>query len=356
MIDTIQIDIQKIVQSRIQEADLNNIVFGKIYSDHMFMAKFNGNGWNDYRIVPYQNLSLSPGTAVLHYGQSIFEGLKAYRSDSGEILVFRPYDNLHRMNVSAERMVIPAIPEEVFMGGLNELIRLDSRWVPSAAGTALYIRPFVFATDEYIGIRPSDGYQFIIFTCPVGAYYSRPVKVKIETEFVRSVKGGTGYAKAAGNYAASLYPAIKAQREGYDQLIWTDGQEHRFIEESGTMNVMFVIDDVLITAPAGDTILKGITRDSVLTLARDWGFEVQERPITVDELVIAIESGKVQEAFGTGTAATIAHIETIGCNGKNYHLPSIESREFSQRVLQTLDDIKYGRIEDKYGWIYRLKP
>ena len=235
------------------------------------------------------------------------------------------------------------------MDGMRELINLDSSWVPDIDETALYVRPFMFATDEYIGVRPSSNFKFMIITCPVGAYYSHPVKVRVEEHYTRAVKGGVGFAKTAGNYAASLYPASLAQKEGYDQLIWTDGQFHTHIEESGTMNIMFVIDETLITAPTGDTILNGITRDSVLTLARDWGVKVDVRPITVEELINAIEAGRLQEAFGVGTAATITHIETIGYRDKDYNL-DLSKKVLSDRLLEALNGIRYGHAEDKFGW------
>lgn len=354
MTGTIDIKIKRTGKSRINEVDFNNIKFGRVYSDHMFQADYVGGTWSDFRIEPYSNLSLSPGCAVIHYGQSVFEGMKAYKNDRGEALVFRPYENFKRINLSAERMCIPPVSEELFMGGLTELLKLDKAWVPGEAGNSLYIRPFIFAVDEYIGIKPSDNYKFIIFTCPVSSYYSKPVNVKIETHYARTFEGGTGFAKAAGNYAGSLYPMVQAQKEGYDQLIWTDGKTHQFIEESGTMNVMFIINDTLITAPTGSTILKGITRDSVLTLARDWGYRVEERNITVDEVVNAIKQGALQEAFGTGTAATIAHIKNIGYEKTNFELPPIESRTFSNKVFKALDDIKYGKVEDKFGWTYKI--
>lgn len=354
MTGTINLEINRIAKSRLPEVDFQDIKFGKVYSDHMFMADYFEQKWQKFRIVPYGNLSLSPGTSVIHYGQSIFEGLKAHRNDAGEVLLFRPHDNFKRMIESAERMCIPPPTEEMFMGGLLELLNLDKAWVPDVENTSLYIRPYIFATDEYIGIRPSDNYSFIIFTCPVGAYYTTPVRVKIETKYSRAVAGGTGAAKAAGNYAGSLYPMVEAQKEGYNQLIYTDGQQHKYLEEAGTMNIMFVIDDKIFTAPAGITILKGITRHSVLTLARDWGYEVEERKISVDELIEALENNRVQEAFGTGTAATIAPIAAIGFEGKDYELPPVESRIFSNKVLNELEDIKYGRKEDTRGWILKV--
>ncbi|WMN06496.1 branched-chain amino acid aminotransferase [Marivirga arenosa] len=354
MIDTLDISIQKVQNSRINEVDFDNIPFGKVYSDHMFIADYEDGQWSDLRIVPYENLSLAPASSVIHYGQSVFEGLKAYKNNKGEAVVFRPEANAKRLNKSAERMCIPEVPEELFITAMTELLNLDKDWIPNKENTALYIRPFVFAMDDYIGIKPSEKYRFMIITCPVGAYYSEPVKVKIETEFTRAAKGGTGYAKAAGNYAGSLYPAKLAQKQGYHQLIWTDAKEHAYIEESGTMNIMFVINDTLITPEASSTILRGITRDSVLTVARDWGMKVEERRVSVDEVIEAAKNGTLQDAFGAGTAATIAHIALIGHDGVDYTLPPIEERKFSNKVLKALDAIKLGEAEDKHDWIFKL--
>lgn len=354
MIDALNIAIKQIDNSRISEFDQDNLVFGKTYSDHMFVTDYKDGQWSDLRIEPYADLSLSPANSALHYGQSIFEGLKAHRADNGDVLVFRPEDNARRLNRSAVRMCIPEIPEEIFMQGLHELLRLDSAWVPDRAGTSLYIRPFIFATDPYIGIRPSDTYKFIIFTAPVGAYYAEPVRVKIETSYTRASKGGTGAAKTAGNYAAALYPAVQNQQSGYHQLIWTDGQTHEYIEESGTMNVMFLIGDKLITAPTGDTILQGITRDSVLTIAREWGVTVEERPVKVSEVVDAAANGTLKEAFGAGTAATIAHIKAIGFDGTDYDLPEIHDQMLSARIMQALTEIKTGAIADTHNWIFKV--
>ena len=350
MIETFAINTSLATTSRVQELDQNNIQFGKLYSDHMFVADFRDGQWLDCRIEPYQRMQISPAVSVLHYGQSIFEGLKAYAAHDGGVLVFRPHDNFLRMNESAVRMCMPELPEEVFMGGLLELLKVDKDWVPTQPDTSLYIRPFMFATDEYIGVRPSDSYRFMIFTSPAGAYYAEPVHVKVEKHFSRAFPGGTGAAKAAGNYAASLYPAMQAQSEGYHQLIWTDGVEHKYIEEAGTMNIMFVLNNKVVTSPAGGTILSGITRRSVLQLAEDWGYEVEERPVTVDEILQGVEEGVLQEAFGTGTAATIAHIALIHNDGKDYHLPAVETRKFSNRVLAALNDIKTGRAEDIHNW------
>lgn len=347
--------ISKVQNSRFAETDFSNLVFGRTISDHMFVADYKNGEWSDLRIEPYAPLSLNPANATLHYGQSIFEGMKAYRNEDGKVLVFRADANWKRLNESAERMCMPELPEEIFMEGLAQLIDLDRIWVPKAKGSSLYIRPYMFATDDYIGVKPSETYKFIILTCPVGNYYNKPVSVKVETTFTRATEGGTGAAKTAGNYAASLYPALQAQKAGYDQLLWTDGRSHSKIEESGTMNVMFKINGKLITAPTNTgTILKGITRDSVIQLAKDWNEPLEERFLTVSELETALIDGTLDEAFGTGTAATIAHIERINVNGKDYILPKKSEDAFSHRVLAELDGIKYGQVADPHGWIISI--
>lgn len=352
---SLAIPVTKTSKSRLPEIDFSNLVFGKVISDHMFVADFVNGEWTNARIEPYAPLQLNPANAALHYGQSIFEGLKAYKNEKGEILVFRADANARRMNESAARMCMPSIPEELFLEGLTQLLDLDRSWVPSSKGSSLYIRPFMFATDDYIGVKPSDTYKFMIFTCPVGAYYSKPVSVKVETSFTRATEGGTGAAKTAGNYAASLYPALQAQKAGYDQLLWTDGKTHTKIEESGTMNVMFKINGKLITAPTHTgTILKGITRDSVIQLAKDWNETLEERFLTVEELQNALENGTLEEAFGVGTAATIAHIYKIQVNGIDYLLPEKGADAFSNRILNELDGIKLGDIQDPHGWMIKL--
>ncbi|HET9487033.1 MAG TPA: branched-chain amino acid aminotransferase [Chryseosolibacter sp.] len=354
MVDSLKIAVQPVKHSRLPGIDFNDLPFGKVYSDHMFVADFAAGEWKNFRIIPYGNISVSPATPAIHYGQSIFEGLKAHHGPFGEALLFRPLDNLRRMNISAERMCMPPLPEDIFMESLSELITLDRKWIPATKGSALYIRPFMFSADEYIGIRPSLAFTYMVILSPVGFYYSAPVKVKIETHYTRASQGGTGYAKAGGNYGGSIYPAKLAQDQGYHQLIWTDGRDHQYIEESGTMNVMFVIDDTLVTPALSDSILAGITRDSVLQLARSWGMRVEERKVSVKEIVSALESGKVKEAFGVGTAATIAHIELIGYEGKNYLLPPPEKRVFSNKVYEELDGIKHGTRPDPFGWIVKM--
>ncbi|MFC5272228.1 branched-chain amino acid aminotransferase [Adhaeribacter terreus] len=354
MIETCFININKTPQSRISELDYNNIEFGKIFADHMLMVDFVDGEWQTPQILPYGDLSLSPATSALHYGQAIFEGMKAYKNADGEVLMFRPMDNARRLNLSAERMCMPTIPEEIFMQGLTELLKLDAEWVPPTKGCALYIRPFMFATDAFVGVRPSATYKFMIFCCPVGGYYANPLRVKIETEYTRSVEGGAGFAKAAGNYGASMLPSKLAQQQGYHQLIWTDGKEHKFLEESGTMNLMFVIDGKLITPALSTSILAGITRDSVLQLARDFGMTVEERKISADEIIEAHANGTLEEAFGCGTAAVIAPIIAIGYEGKDYELPAVETRKFSNKVSVELDKIKTGEAPDTHNWMMKI--
>jgi branched-chain amino acid aminotransferase len=354
MVDTLKIDIQQVKRSRITEVNFSDLPFGKVYTDHMFMADFRNGEWKNLRILPYGHVPMSPASPAIHYGQSIFEGMKAYHSKNGEVMIFRPLDNLKRLNISADRMSMPFVPEELFMESLTTLVDLDRKWIPTTDGSSLYIRPFLFSADEYIGIRPSQDFTFMIILSPVGAYYSTPVKVKIETHYTRAVAGGTGYAKAGGNYGGAIYPSKLAQDEGYHQLIWTDGRNHEYIEESGTMNVMFVINDTLVTPALSDSILDGITRDSVLQIARKWEMKVEERKISVSELVNAMEKGNVKEAFGVGTAATIAQIELIGYQGKNYTLPAVDKREFSNRVYQELEGLKRGLQPDPFNWVFKM--
>ncbi|MEO9533309.1 MAG: branched-chain amino acid aminotransferase [Crocinitomicaceae bacterium] len=355
--DTIvnNINISKVEKSRISEVDFNNLPFGKVFSDHMFEIDYADGKWGTPTIVPFKNLELHPATSALHYGQAIFEGLKAQRTESGEVVIFRPDMNAKRFNESAARMCMAELPEQLFLDGLKTLLEIDKDWVPNNEGQSLYIRPFMIATDDYVGIRPSEKYKFIIITSPVGAYYSEPVKVKIETYYTRAAEGGVGRAKAAGNYASSLYPAKLAAEEGFRQLIWTDAKTHTFIEEAGTMNVVFVINDTIITPDeTKDTILKGITKRSVLEIAKDWGYKVEERAVTVDEVMTAIKNGSLQDAFGAGTAATIAPISHIGYDGTTYELPSIESREFSNKVKNYITDYKTGKVEDKFNWLFTV--
>lgn len=354
MTSTYDIKIEKIAKSRVGEYDVNNVPFGKVFSDHMFLAEYKDGKWHQGKIMPYQDMPMSLALSALHYGQAIFEGMKAYKTAEGDVNLFRPFDNFKRLNISAVRMAMPEVPEEIFMGGLTELLKLDKAWVPSSETGSLYIRPFMIATDEAIGVKASDTYKFVIITCPAGKYYSEPIKVMVETNYFRAVEGGVGFTKCAGNYGRSLFPTKLAQQKGYQQVIWTDAKTHSYVEESGTMNLMFVIDNILITPATSDTILAGVTRDSVLQLARDWGMMVEERKVSIKEVFDAHKNGKLQEAFGVGTAATIAHIVTIGYEGKDYELPPIEKRTFSPKVDQALRDIRKGRTDDKFRWILKV--
>ena len=338
-------------RSRLPGTDLTNIKFGRVFSDHMFVMDLQDGEWRSPRIEPFQEIRMSPASSVLHYGQSIFEGLKAYRSAKGGINIFRPQANVARMNRSAQRMCMPQLPEEIFMDALIELIRLDRDWIPEGDDSALYIRPFMIAADDYIGIKPSDTYRFMIFTCPVRGYYNEPVRVRIEMEYSRAFPGGTGFAKCAGNYAAALYPTKLAQDKGIHQQIWTDAIEHKYIEESGTMNVFFLIDGTLRTPDAGNTVLEGITRDSIIQLAKKEGIPLKIGRIAVDEVVEAARKGTLQEAFGAGTAATIAHIQSIEVYDEVFTLPPIGERKVSNALGDLLDDIRRGKVNDPFGWL-----
>ena len=353
--DTISIKINKTQQSRISEVDWDNLPFGKVFSDHMLVMDYKDGAWQEPEIMPFGELSLHPATSAIHYGQSIFEGMKAYRNDAGEVMIFRPDMNEKRFAESCERMCMPVLPEGMFTELIARTVDIDREWVPKKEGYSLYIRPFLFATDDFIGIKPSDNYKFVIFTCPVGAYYSQPVNVKIEEYYTRAAEGGVGRAKTAGNYAASLYPAKLAQAEGFHQLVWTDAKEHKYIEESGTMNVVFEIDGKLITpSEDSDTILRGVTKRSVVEIAQSWGVPVEERKVTVEEVVNAAREGRLTDAFGAGTAATIAPIAKIGFRDELFELPGLETRTTSEKIKQYLTDLKSGAIEDEFKWMLRF--
>jgi branched-chain amino acid aminotransferase len=352
--ETTTIEIRKTAQSRIAEVDFSNLVFGRSFSDHMLVSVYKDGQWGQTEIIPYGDMAFSPAMAALHYGQTIFEGMKAYKNEEGEVLLFRPFDNWKRFNLSAERLCMPAVPEEIFIGGLQELIRLDHEWVPSAPGQSLYIRPFMFAADEYIGVKPSDTYYFVTFTCPVGNYYSKPVKVKVETEFIRAAEGGVGAAKCGGNYGGSLYPAKLAQEQGYDQLIWTDAKDHLYIEESGTMNVMFVIDGKLVTPAVSSSILDGVTRKSIVAVAEYWNIPVEQRRVSVAEVMEAAKNGTLNAAFGAGTAAVVSPFSHISFEGIDYELPALDDQSFPVRVKDFLDKIRTGKSEDIFGWTLKV--
>lgn len=348
MIETLNIQTTKSPNSKLAETDFNNLPFGQVFTDHMFLADFENGEWKNFELVPYGPIPMSPAISALHYGQAIFEGMKAYKLESGEISIFRADKNFKRFNISAERMAMPTISEEIFMQGICSLIELDKQWVPEGKDFSLYIRPVMFATDDKLGVRASSSYKFAVLTNPSGPYYSKPLKVKIETHYTRADEGGVGFAKTAGNYGRSLYTFAQAQKEGFDQLIWTDAKEHKYIEESGTANVMFVINNVLVTPALSGTILDGVTRDTVITLAKHLGYTVEERKIAVSEVLDKIKSGELTEAFAVGTAATVTQIGEIGYEDELYTIPA--ERKISTHIHKTLDDIRYGRSEDIFNW------
>ena len=343
-------DVRLCETSAIDRVDFENIAFGNVFSDHVFIMDYENGEWKKGVIQPFGPIKMSPASMVLHYGQAIFEGMKAYRQQDGSVSLFRPTDNIKRFNLSAKRMCMPEVPRDIFMQALVKLVGLDNDWVPSSDDASLYIRPFMFATDSHVGVRASNSYRFMIFTCPVGAYYSKPVCVKVETEYTRAAMGGTGAAKAAGNYAGSLYPTKKAGEKGYDQLLWTDASTHSFIEECGTMNVAFVVEGKLLVPATSDTILDGVTRKSAIQIAKDLGIEVEERIISVEELENAAKEGTLQEAFGLGTAATVSLMCTIGFEGWDFDLPSVDSWSVAPQLRKTLENLRRGVSEDPYGW------
>ena len=350
-----QIKINKTKASRLNSVDFENIQFGRVFSDHMFIADYAEGEWHNFEILPFQNLDYNPAFNSLHYGQSVFEGMKAHLDSEENVVLFRPMDNFARLNRSCERLCMATIDPQIMLDGLSELVKIDKNWIPKSEDGALYIRPFIFATDQYIGVAPSETYKLVIFTCPVNKYYDTAVKVKVEDVYSRAAAGGTGFAKAAGNYAASLLPAKIAKEEGYDQLIWTDSIEHRYIEESGTMNLMVIIDGKIITPPAGETILGGITRTSVIDIARDLGYTVEVRQISVDEVIEAQQAGKLQDMFGTGTAVTITHISGFGRKGIDYELPPVSERQVSTHLKSELEGIKRNKQNNYPHWIVLVK-
>ena len=354
MTETLDIKITKTKHSRLPETEINDLPFGKVFTDHMFVADYADGEWKNLQIVPYGDISFSPAISSLHYGQSFFEGVKAYKHAGGQVSVFRPDKNAVRFNKSAERLCMPTLPEEIFLQSIAAVIDIDRDWIPSKPKNALYIRPFMFATDRFLGVAPSTTYSYMVLLCPVGPYFSKTLRVKIETHYTRSAEGGMGYAKSSGNYGGAMYPAKKATEEGFDQLIWTDARDHKYIEEMGAANVMFVLDGVLLTPSTRDTILDGVTRDTVLALAREWGMPVEERRVSVAEILEGAKNGKLTDAFGAGTAATIAPVGSISHNGEEYFLSDPKEREFSQKVLRELDAIKYGVVADTHGWNYMV--
>lgn len=324
--------------------------FGAVISDHMFIADYYNGDWHNAKVIPYADLSLNPATLALHYGQSVFEGMKAFRMKDGKISIYRIEKHLSRFNKSLDRMCMPTVPEHLFTEALKKLVDTDRSWVPEGEGHSLYLRPFVFASEARFGVKIAEEYKFIIFGGPVGPYYGKPLKLKVETHYSRAIKGGTGYAKCAGNYGASFYPTKLAKEEGYDQVLWTDGKEHKYIEESGTMNVMFVVGDLLITPATSDSILDGVTRDSILQLADTLGMKHVERKVSVEELETWLKNAELKEAFGAGTAAVVAPIEHISIEGNDYTLPPTNANTFMMKVKHKLMDIRTGASEDLFGW------
>ncbi len=351
---TMNILINKTPKSRLQHFDEDNIQFGKLYADHMLVAHYEDGKWGTPEIKPFDNLSLSPATTFMHYGQAIFEGVKAYKDQQGNPQIFRPHDNWRRMNRSAERMAMPDVPEEIFIEGMKALVDLDRDWIPSADFTSLYIRPFMIGTDEFIGVKPAEKFTFLIITSPAGPYYSQPVSIFVQDRYVRAFPGGIGFTKAAGNYGASMYPTMQIKKMGYDQILWTDGFEHKYVQEIGTMNVFFVMKDKVLTPALSETILEGVTRDSVITLLREKGITVEERRISIDELTDAYEKGTFIEAFGTGTAASISAISELTYNDLHMKLPDVAHWETVNWLKSELRDIRYGKKDDRHGWLVKV--
>ena len=355
---TSQIRIERNPTPKTKPTDQTKLGFGQIFTDHMFVMDYvEGSGWIDPRIVPYGPIAMDPSTSVLHYGQAIFEGLKAYRTKDGSVQLFRPQANMRRINLSNERMVIPPIDEAFAVEAVKRLVDLDRDWVPSAPGTSLYIRPFIFATDPFLGVRASRTFKFVIILSPSGAYYPKgldPVDIYVESQYVRAVKGGTGSAKTPGNYASSLKSQSEAYRKGFVQVLWLDGVERRYIEEVGAMNVFFRIDDELVTPALEGSILPGITRDSVLTLAKSWGIQTAERRISIDEIAERFDAGQLTEVFGSGTAAVISPVGCLVWNDKRMCINEGRIGALSQRLFDALTGIQTGTLPDPYGWIVKV--
>jgi len=352
----IDVDLVPKEQRKEKPADVLHVSFGTVFSDHMFSMRHSSGNWTDLRIHPYGPLSLSPAALCLHYGQGIFEGMKAYRRGE-RILLFRPDMNFKRLNASAERMVMPTIDIDFALQSLMELLRIDSDWVPEVPGSSLYIRPTMIATEPKLGVRPSQEYLYFVILSPVGPYFKEgfaPVKIYVSDKYVRAVRGGTGAAKASGNYAASLLAGTEATKVGYSQVLWLDALERKWIEEVGTMNLFVIFDDEVATPPLGGSILPGITRDSVLTLAKDYGMTPKERMISIDEIIEGISSGKVKEIFGCGTAAIIAPVGSLWYKGAPYEVADGQTGEVTQRLFDDLIGIQSGEREDSHGWVVEV--
>ena len=345
------IKITRTQQSRLPKVDFNNVPFGKVFSDHMFIADYYDGQWNDLRIVPFQPFSMHPANMTLHYAQTIFEGMKASKSVEGIPLLLTPHLHAQRLNASADRMCMPRLPEELFLQALHELLALDHEWIPPMKGSSLYIRPYMFAMDEFIGVRPSSTYKFVIFTCPVGAYYNTPVKLVTERRYVRAINGGTGEAKAGGNYAASLFPVKLAQEKGYDQVIWLESPEFRKIQEVGTMNLFFVIGDTVITPATTGAILKGITRKTFLEILEDKGIKAEARDIYIEEIITAYKAGELKEVFGAGTAAVVSTVVELTHDGFLMTLPPVAERKIGNMLKAEIEGLRAGTIKGSRDWM-----
>lgn len=354
MIADFKIPVTRVEHSRLKENNLENVPFGKIFTDHMLEADYEEGEWKNVEIKPYQPLLLDPSNAAIHYGQSIFEGIKAYKSPSGDAFIFRPEDNYRRFNKSAARMQMPAVPKEIFMDGMAALLAIDKNWIPSIADHSLYIRPFMFAMDETLGVKPSSTFKFMIILSPTGPYYAAPMKIYVEEKYTRAAPGGIGFAKAAGNYAASMQATAEAKERGYDQVLWMDAFEHRYVQEIGTMNVFFVLADRVITPDLENgTILEGVTRDSAIRVIKDLGYQLEERPVSIDELMEAYQKGELLEVFGTGTAATISQIRELRYQDTIMSF-DVDGWKVTPALKETLTSIREGKVADPYGWMYRI--
>ena len=347
------IKITKISHSKLSEVDFNNLGFGNVFSDHMLVCDFKNGNWEQPEIIPFQAISLMPSAKIFHYGQSIFEGMKAYKDKDGTTWLFRPDENFKRLNKSAKRLAIPELPEEVFFEGLKALLEVDHAWIPSSEGSSLYIRPIIFATGEGFHASPADGYRFLIATAPSGPYFSGKVSVLIEEKYSRSANGGVGFAKAGGNYAGQFYPTQLAIEKGYNQVIWTDDNTHEYIEEAGAMNIFVRINDTLITGPTSDRILDGVTRKSIIDIAKAEGIPVEVRKFTVSEVINASKNGTLKEMFGAGTAAVISPISSFGYREQDYNLPETKD-SYAKRFKSSITSIQTNTAEDPFGWRYKV--
>jgi branched-chain amino acid aminotransferase len=344
----------KVERSKLKDLNLNDLPFGKYFTDHMLEADFEDGEWKNVEIKPYQPLLVEPSLSALHYGQAIFEGMKAYKDKEGNAFIFRPHDNFVRFNISAVRMNMPEIPEEIFIEGLRQLVELDKNWIPSKEDHSLYIRPMMFATDTALGVRPSDTYKFIIILSPAGAYFAEPMKIAVEEKYARAAPGGVGFSKNAGNYGGAMLASTVAKQKGYDQVLWTDAFEHKWLQEVGMMNVFFIINDVAITPTLEDgIILAGVTRSSVITLLKEMNLKVEERKINIDEVIEAYKADSLLEVFGTGTAATIAPIKELRYKDYTMHF-NAESFKIANAIKKRMNDIKEGKAEDIYGWMFKV--